>query len=111
MISGRQGTGVVSYFNFLKWLLYLNIFIFLVLFVAIVFFQAAFNPVDFDKAVTGVDDSASFPGVIRSTNCTHVYQPNVSGDALQLILDFVQGTVCILTEFVKKMQLHTYDFQ
>ena len=64
------------------------------LFVAIVFFQAAFNPVDFDKAVTGVDDSANFPGVIRSTNCTHVYQPNVSGDALQLILDFVQGTVC-----------------
>ena len=72
------------------------------LFVAIVFFQAAFNPVDFDKAVTGVDDSANFPGVIRSTNCTHVYQPNVSGDALQLILDFVQGTVCMTIICLKR---------
>ena len=91
----------MSYFVFLKWLLFLNIFIFLVLFFVVVLFQVAFESTEFDKAVTGVDDSSTFPGVILSENCSAMYRPNVTGDALQLILDFVQGTVCTLKVKIK----------
>ena len=84
---------MLSYFIFLKWLLFLNIFIFLTLFFVIVFFQLAFDNAEFDKAVTGVDDSANFPGVLLSDSCTHLYQPNVTGDTVDLLLDFAIGTV------------------
>ena len=57
------------------------------------FFQVTFDKADFDQAVTGVEDSANFPGVLLSENCTARYQPNVTGDTVDLLLDFAIGTV------------------
>ena len=90
---GHQGTGVVSYFVFLRWLFFLNFLIFLLCFWVIVFFQVAFPIADYDRSVTGVDDSASFTGVALADTCSAQYQPNVTSDALSLVLDFIQGTV------------------
>ena len=90
---GHQGTGVVSYFVFLRWLFFLNFLIFLLCFWVIVFFQVAFPIADYDRSVTGVDDSASFTGVALADTCSGQYEPNVTSDALSLVLDFIQGTV------------------
>ena len=66
------------------------------MFVFVVLFQVASQPAEFDKEVTGVDDSANFPGVILSNNCSVSYSPYVSGDGFQLFLDFFMGTVWLL---------------
>ena len=84
---------MLSYFIFLKWLLFLNIFIFLTLFFVIVFFQVTFDNAEFDWAVTGVEDSTNFPGVLLSNNCTALYQPNITGDTVDRFIDFAIGTV------------------
>lgn len=91
-IEGHQGTGVVSYFVFLRWLFFLNFFIFLLCFWVITFFQVAFTEADYDKDTMGVDDSGSFPGVATAETCSALYKPNVTTDALSLVLDFIQGT-------------------
>ena len=93
---GHQGTGVVSYFVFLRWLFFLNFFIFLLCFWVITFFQVAFTEADYDKDTMGVDDSGSFPGVATAETCSDLYKPNVTTDALSLVLDFIQGTVSVL---------------
>ena len=87
----------MSYFVFLRWLFFLNFFIFLLCFWVITFFQVAFPEADYDIDTTGVDDSGSHAGVTLANTCTPQYSPNVTTDALSLILDFIQGTVS--TEF------------
>ena len=96
LFAGHQGTGVVSYFVFLRWLFFLNFFIFLLCFWAIVFFQVAFTNADYDKDTTGQDDSTTHTGVILANTCSAQYAPNVTSDALSLVLDFIQGTVSII---------------
>lgn len=66
------------------------------IFFFVVLFQVASQNAEFDKDVTGVDDSANFPGVILSENCSASYGPYVSSNGLQLLLDFFMGTVLIL---------------
>lgn len=53
-IEGRFGTGVVSYFLFLKWLLFLNIFIFGIIFFFITLPYIAWNPEQRDANYTNV---------------------------------------------------------
>ncbi|KAL3877097.1 hypothetical protein ACJMK2_034852, partial [Sinanodonta woodiana] len=89
-IEGQQGTGVVSYFVFLKWMLFLDTFLFILLFFTIVFFQITFNVSDYDEHVKG-KDSFLFTTTVADT-CTASYKVNVSSDGLQVILDFIQGT-------------------
>ncbi|KAK3579252.1 hypothetical protein CHS0354_033329 [Potamilus streckersoni] len=89
-IEGHQGTGVVSYFVFLKWLFFLDIFLFILLFVTIVFFQITFSVSDYDEHVKG-KGSFLFTTTVADT-CTASYKVNVSSDGLQVILDFIQGT-------------------
>ncbi|XP_053393438.1 transmembrane channel-like protein 7 isoform X2 [Mercenaria mercenaria] len=90
-IEGYQGAGVVSYFVFLRWLFFLNIFIFLLLFWVITFFQVTFDPeTTYDSDLTGSGSSAYTTTI--ATTCSALYSPNVTSDALTLILDFFQGT-------------------
>ncbi|KAL4240415.1 ion transport [Mactra antiquata] len=92
-VEGHQGMGVVSYFVFLRWLFFLNIFIFLLIFWVITFFQIVFDPeagYDEDLLGSGEYDFSSY--VNNVATCTAQYSPNVSSDALTLVLDFFQGT-------------------
>ncbi|XP_060601811.1 transmembrane channel-like protein 7 isoform X1 [Ruditapes philippinarum] len=90
-IEGHQGAGVASYFVFLRWLFILNIFIFLLIFWVITFFQVTFDPeTTYDTDLTGTGSSA-FTTTVAET-CTTQYNPNVTSDALSLILGFFQGT-------------------
>ena len=87
---GHQGIGVVSYFTFLRWLFFLNIFIFLIIFFCITFFQVAFTATTvYDSDLIGSLDST------LATTCSGQYSTNVSSDVLTLILDFFQGTVSV----------------
>ncbi|XP_052781485.1 transmembrane channel-like protein 7 isoform X2 [Mya arenaria] len=91
-IEGHQGMGVVSYFTFLRWLLFLNIFIFLLLFFCITIFQVSFNSTtEYVSDLVGNDGQFS-AYTTNVTSCSSSYSPNVSSDALTRILDFFQGT-------------------
>ncbi|KAH3863483.1 hypothetical protein DPMN_026472 [Dreissena polymorpha] len=89
-IEGHQGMSVVSYFTFLRWLFFLNFFIFLLIFWVITFFQVAFKATTvYDTDLIGSD--SKFNTTVAET-CSASYTTNVSSDALTLILDFLQGT-------------------
>jgi hypothetical protein len=105
---GHQGTGVVSYFVFLKFLLFLNVFIFLTTLSVVVFFQVTFDSTDFTKETTGYDNSTHSPGVILSQNCTDRYHVKKTS-GFQLILDLIQGTVCTVQQFVIRYYTILYD--
>ncbi|XP_076451934.1 transmembrane channel-like protein 7 isoform X2 [Babylonia areolata] len=78
VIEGHHGTGVVSYFVFLRYLLLVNFCMFLLtMFIWI------------PEALT-----SATPQVSGSTaeTCTAAYTVNVSSDAFTLILDFFQGS-------------------
>ncbi|XP_070581089.1 transmembrane channel-like protein 7 isoform X2 [Ptychodera flava] len=75
-VEGKFGSGIVTYFVFLKWIVFLNLYIFLLWLIFVVVPQAVF------ARVLNVD----------TTNQTCPYDVTTEGDALQYILDFLQGT-------------------
>ncbi|ESO89006.1 hypothetical protein LOTGIDRAFT_53152, partial [Lottia gigantea] len=79
-IEGYQGTGVVSYFVLLRWLLKLNILIFLLVFIFMNLPMIAYPSWNFTN-------STSLDAV-----CSQTYIVNVSSEASQLVIDFFQGT-------------------
>ncbi|XP_077979713.1 transmembrane channel-like protein 7 [Glandiceps talaboti] len=75
-VEGKFGSGIVTYFVFLKWVVFLNLYIFLLWFIFVVIPQAVFSRlIDVDQ-----------------TNQTCPYEVTPEADALQYILDFLQGT-------------------
>ena len=98
---GHFGSGVASYFLFLRWIFFLNLWMFLLVAVFVVVPRMMFRPGD----VTSVDDlsmeseiyatvSPNVTELANVTECSLRYQVNVSHtDAGQLVLDFLQGTV------------------
>ena len=94
-IEGHFGSGVVSYFTFLKWLFMLNLAIFLLLFLFLVLPQILFPPLGYDDWITGMGNTSD-AGQNRSFICSALYDLSVNvshNDPLQLVLDFLQGTV------------------
>ena len=78
---GHHGTGVVSYFVFLRYLLLVNLSMFLLtMFIWI------------PEAI--LDGTALVSGSTADT-CTAAYTVNVSSDAFTLFLDFFQGSVSV----------------
>ncbi|XP_070189314.1 transmembrane channel-like protein 7 isoform X2 [Littorina saxatilis] len=77
-IEGHHGTGVVSYFVFLRYLLLVNFCMFLLsMFIWV--------------PVVIHDESAYTSGSTAAT-CTPLYDVNVSSNAFELIIDFFQGS-------------------
>lgn len=82
-VEGKFGTAVVSYFVFLKWLLFLNIYIFLIMFGFVVIPELILGD-HYDEqeaTVCETDYSSSI-----NTEC------QTDGDGVQCILDFLEGT-------------------
>ncbi|KAJ8318539.1 hypothetical protein KUTeg_003630 [Tegillarca granosa] len=90
-IEGHQGTGCVSYFVFLRWLFGLNIFLFILLFLAVTLPFVALSSLGYGYSVTG---SSTDSDTTTAATCSAIYTSsiNVSSSASDLILDFVQGT-------------------
>ncbi|XP_041474557.1 transmembrane channel-like protein 7 isoform X1 [Lytechinus variegatus] len=82
-VEGKFGTAVVSYFVFLKWLLFLNIYIFFIMFGFIVI----------PELILGTNYMYNPP-----TNCELAYTDSIEttcqddGDGVQCILDFLEGS-------------------
>ncbi|KAL8600899.1 hypothetical protein ACOMHN_045036 [Nucella lapillus] len=77
-IEGHHGTGVVSYFVFLRYILLVNLCMFLLtMFIWV------------PEAI--LDSTALVSGTTAHT-CSAAYSVNVSSDAVTLILDFFQGS-------------------
>ncbi|KAK6187890.1 hypothetical protein SNE40_005819 [Patella caerulea] len=79
-IEGYQGTGVVSYFVLLRWLLFLNFLIFLFVFTMMNLPMMLFPQVTFTNSSSEV------------AVCSASYAVNVSSGALELVIDIFQGT-------------------
>ena len=93
--TGNFGTGVVSYFTFLKWMFFLNVYIFILVFGLIVVPQVAFTQTPYDVHVAGVSAAnGSSAATTLADNCTSRYTIQVDSQNYgQLILDALQGTV------------------
>ncbi|XP_076063938.1 transmembrane channel-like protein 7 isoform X2 [Oratosquilla oratoria] len=97
-VEGNFGTGLVAFFTFIKWLLYLNIFTFILIAVFILVPQIVFkHPEDPCSMV----ESNSTSGYINETQCCSqryeisVTEPERQTDKpllVQLFLDGLQGT-------------------
>ncbi|XP_038063713.1 transmembrane channel-like protein 7 [Patiria miniata] len=79
-VEGKFGTAVVSYFVFLKWMLFLNIYIFVLMFGFVIIPQVILGG-----------------GYIESTTCEAEYTSSVdqqcnTGNTGQCIIDFIGGT-------------------
>eukprot|EP00057_Strongylocentrotus_purpuratus_P013201 XP_011667675.1 PREDICTED: transmembrane channel-like protein 7 [Strongylocentrotus purpuratus] len=80
-VEGKFGTAVVSYFVFLKWLLFLNLYIFFIMFGFIVIPEIILGN-NYSQTSTC---EAAYTGSI-DTNCVD------DGDGVQCILDFLEGS-------------------
>ncbi|KAH3734916.1 transmembrane channel-like protein 7 [Dreissena polymorpha] len=90
-VEGRQGTGVISYFLLLKFLLFLNLFIFLATFGCIVVFDQFFKPLGYTSNTIGTRDPLTDEYIVNSSVCAGQYVVNKTS-GFQLALDFIQGT-------------------
>ncbi|XP_067672154.1 transmembrane channel-like protein 7 isoform X1 [Haliotis asinina] len=84
-IEGHQGTGVLSYFVFLRWMFGLNMLLFLLLFGFITVPTILQPSIDYNSTSTDTTVNLSY-------YCTQHYTLNISTYATELILDFIQGT-------------------
>nr|XP_019920545.2 transmembrane channel-like protein 7 isoform X8 [Crassostrea gigas] len=89
-VEGHQGTGVVSYFVFLRWLFFLNLVIFILMLLFVTIPYVAFSNNGYTYVVTG--SGVSGMSVASEQTCSPLYQVNVSSDAKTLIQDFLQGS-------------------
>ncbi|XP_033113350.1 transmembrane channel-like protein 7 isoform X2 [Anneissia japonica] len=77
-VEGKFGTAVVSYFVFLKWMMFLNIYIFLLMFLFVVIPQVALN---------------TSSNKVDNATCVVSYENTISNvTGIQLLLDFFEGT-------------------
>ncbi|XP_071128765.1 transmembrane channel-like protein 7 isoform X5 [Mytilus edulis] len=92
-IEGHQGTGVLSYFVFLKWMFFLNLYLFLIMFWFVVFPPIVFNAEStYTTDVTGT--SVSGVSTTNTATCTSEYDTSLvySTSGARVVQDFIQGT-------------------
>ncbi|KAL5018437.1 hypothetical protein ScPMuIL_004159 [Solemya velum] len=94
-IEGNQGSGVLSYFVFMKWLFFLNIFIFALQFIFILLPQVIWPTGSYATSVTGAGNSLSSDIIVNTTRantCSALYTVNVTTASYKVVQDFLQGT-------------------
>ncbi|XP_064610385.1 transmembrane channel-like protein 7 isoform X2 [Liolophura sinensis] len=89
-IEGYQGGGVLSYFVFLKWLLKLNFYIFLLMFLFTTLPDVIFPELDYSSSVTGSSTGTANQNL--SITCSALYTVTTSVWAVDNVQDFLQGT-------------------
>ena len=100
IFSGQFGSGVLTYFKFLKWLFQLNVVIFILMFVFVSIPQIAFansSSSSIDPATISENTTNSLLIAIR---CTDLYESNVTHSAIwwEEFIDLLQGTVSTIEE-------------
>ncbi|XP_071107730.1 transmembrane channel-like protein 7 [Haliotis cracherodii] len=84
-IEGHHGTGVLSYFVFLRWMFGLNILLFLLMF-GFITVPTILQPA-IDYTATSTDTAVS-----QSYSCTQTYKETATTDVVQFMLHVIQGT-------------------
>jgi hypothetical protein len=103
--AGRYGMAVMTYFRFVKWLMFLNFYIMVITFGILVIPYAAMNSSGFDDYVRNKSSpdlnvtSRDYRMIMEAVNCTQQYtrhMDKVHGavhTSATLFLDLIQGTV------------------
>ncbi|XP_033748411.1 transmembrane channel-like protein 7 isoform X2 [Pecten maximus] len=91
-IEGSYGTAIMTYFRFIKWLMFLNFYIMIIMFGVITVPYLALGPYKFEESV-----SPEVGGYLQSVNCTLDYVDyNInytnSESTFEKVLDVLQGT-------------------
>ncbi|XP_046583487.1 transmembrane channel-like protein 7 [Haliotis rubra] len=84
-IEGHHGTGVLSYFVFLRWMFGLNVLLFLLMFGFITVPTILQPSIDYSA-------SSTEPGVAQAYTCTQSYKEAPTTDLVQFMLHVFQGT-------------------
>lgn len=87
-IEGNCGTGVVAYFIFLRWLIMLNLSIFIIILLFIVLPQTVFTQPEIDTSNCDV----IFVRNQTSTECCHAHYMEKNNTGSLIVLDLIQGT-------------------
>lgn len=89
-IEGNCGTGVVAYFHFLRWLILLNLSIFILILIFIVLPQILLSPTNQDDQT--VAQSCLEPSERNSTECCHQeYLTRKTHSDVSAVWDLIQG--------------------
>ncbi|XP_067673750.1 transmembrane channel-like protein 7 isoform X2 [Haliotis asinina] len=94
-IEGRFGTATVSYFRFTRWLMFLNLYIFLLMVCVIVIpYFALPTPNSFHTITTVNQTDTYFQEADRCTTLyrIHIYNLTATESVGEMVLDFIQGT-------------------
>ncbi|XP_069122851.1 transmembrane channel-like protein 7 isoform X2 [Argopecten irradians] len=91
-IEGSYGTAIMTYFRFIKWLMFLNFYIMIIMFGVITVPYLVLGPYKFEESVT-----PDVGGYLESVNCTLDYiDYNInytnSESTFEKVLDILQGT-------------------
>ncbi|XP_071107744.1 transmembrane channel-like protein 7 isoform X1 [Haliotis cracherodii] len=94
-IEGRFGTATVSYFRFTRWLMFLNLYIFLLMFCVIVIPYFALPTPDLFHNIPTVNRSDTY--FQEADRCTTLYKDYIDNLTAResvgdMVLDFIQGT-------------------
>lgn len=87
-IEGNCGTGVVAYFLFLRWLIMLNLSIFIIILLFIVLPQTIFSEPEIDTS----NCDEMFAQNLTSADCCHAHYMEKNATGGLIVLDLIQGT-------------------
>lgn len=109
LVAGRYGMAIMTYFRFVKWLMFLNFYIMMITFAILVIPFAVLSPSKFDdilrnKSLPATNVSSEvYNMTVQAVNCTQQYirhQDQVHGSVhtgATLFVDLIQGTVSTQT--------------
>lgn len=111
LVAGRYGMAIMTYFRFVKWLMFLNFYIMLITFAILVIPFAALSPSKFDdilgnKSLPAAANVSSevYNMTLQAVNCTQQYIRHTDQvhrsihTGATLFVDLIQGTVSTRTD-------------
>ena len=98
LISGKFGTAYMSFFRFIRWLMFLNIYIMIVMFCVTTIPFLVLKPESFSETV----NTSQSVYHDQAVNCSRNYQDYIDEiktlkSTFEKVLDFLQGTVSIVS--------------